>query len=434
MQVIPKSNSPRQLLMGQLRWFIRLRWVAGGTVVLLAILDTAWLDWYGRGGPILGTGLFILAYNAVMWRAATRLRTAPEAPLRDMTWAQIILDLGCLTFLTSLTGGLRSPVMGFYVFHMIFASLLLPRRMAYAVAGIAVLMVIAGLGLANAAMWSGNEFRLAVGWMAALLLSVYLANHLTCALRRQRRRLLKQNRHIRRLSRKMRWQQEALIRQEKMAALGEMAAGITHEIANPLASMDMLLQLLQRKPERVDEASLGTLRTQVARVNEIVRQMTSFAHPGGGNWETLQVNDIADASLELLHFDKRMASVKVIREYGAGASAVRVMPRAIQQVLINLIGNALDAMAAAPQPELRISTGRDGGSSFIAVADNGHGIPPENIARLFEPFFTTKPIGKGTGVGLSISYSIMQKQGGDIQAANRAGGGAVFTVRLPGTA
>ena len=107
------------------------------------------------------------------------------------------------------------------------------------------------------------------------------------------------------------------------------------------------------------------------------------------------------------------------------------MPQAIQQVLINVIGNALDAMAESKDPELRLRTGREGKFCTIAVIDCGHGIAPENLTRIFEPFFTTKPLGKGTGLGLSISYSLMEKQGGSIRAENRKEGGCIFTIRLP---
>jgi signal transduction histidine kinase len=216
-----------------------------------------------------------------------------------------------------------------------------------------------------------------------------------------------------------------------MAALGQMAAGITHEIANPLASMDAVLQLLQRKPERTTPQSIETLRGQVARIHQIVRQMTSFAHPDEEFWEVRPLNEVADAALEMLRFDARLKGVTVERQFSPEAGALRLMPQAMQQVLINLIVNALDAMAETPEPRLTIRTERTAEWCVVHVIDNGHGIRPEHINRLFEPFFTTKPIGKGTGVGLSISFGLVQKQGGTIAVASRPGEGATFTIRLP---
>ena len=124
---------PRQLLITQLRWFISLRWIAASTVVLFALLDL-WLHWFGHPAGMLAIGLVLLVFNCAMWLAIA-------GPLsrygRLLAWAQIIVDLSCLTLLSTWTGAIWSPLMGFYVFHMIFASLLLPRHMAYAGAAIA---------------------------------------------------------------------------------------------------------------------------------------------------------------------------------------------------------------------------------------------------------------------------------------------------------
>lgn len=423
------------VLLGQLAWFIRLRWVAAAGVVAVGLL-AIWLPWLAsHPRSMLILGLFLLLYNvAMLWLVRSGLATQRQR-LHLLAWGQVCVDLGCLTLLTIWTGDLSSPVVGFYVFHMIFASLLLPRATAYACAAIGILMLAMALKLSERWPEAGSARQIIfAGWVMTLVLTVHLANHITRALRKQRRRLLRQNREIRRISRRLSMQQDTIIAQEKMAALGQMAAGITHEIANPLASMDSLLQLMQRRPERADAKGIETLRTQVTRINHIVRQMTTFAHPGDGNWEVAAVNGLVESALDMLRYDSRFVAVQVERQFDPAAGKARVIPHAMQQVLVNVITNALDAMAQTAGPKLIVRTEPAGKWCTIRVADNGHGIREEHLQRVFEPFFTTKPIGKGTGVGLSISYRLIKKQDGEIAVTSKVGEGTTFTIRLPAIA
>src|SRR5205814_1737203 len=119
------------------------------------------------------------------------------------------------------------------------------------------------------------------------------------------------------------------------------------------------------------------------------------------------------------------------RQFDPKAGSLSLLPQALQQVLVNLIINAVDAMAETAQPKLTLRTERHEGWCEIEVADDGHGIRDEYMDRLFEPFFTTKPVGKGTGLGLSISYSLVQKQGGSISVRSQPGKGTAFMIRLP---
>jgi C4-dicarboxylate-specific signal transduction histidine kinase len=132
-----------------------------------------------------------------------------------------------------------------------------------------------------------------------------------------------------------------------------------------------------------------------------------------------------------LRFDKRMKTVKIEKHLSPDVGQLSFMPQALQQVLVNLIVNALDAVNETPSPLIVVRSERRESHVLIEVADNGSGISEEHMARLFEPFFTTKPLGKGTGLGLSISYTLIQKQGGHITARSEVGKGTTFTVRLP---
>jgi len=252
-------------------------------------------------------------------------------------------------------------------------------------------------------------------------------------MRRQRRRLVRQTRELLTVQGTLRRQQRSMAQHEKMVALGQMAAGVAHEIANPLASIDSLLQLMKRKPEKLKPEAIDTLREQTDRIARIVRELTTFARPADAQRQTLPVNEVVGEAVAMLAFDPRMKRVRVEQSLAEDAGAISMLPQSIQQVLVNLIRNALDATESSPHPTLRIRTGRDESAVVIEVSDNGTGITPKDLKHLFEPFFTTKPVGKGTGLGLSISYSLIARHGGSISATSKSGEGATFRIKLPAT-
>jgi len=314
---------------------------------------------------------------------------------------------------------------------MVFASLLLPAVMAYGGAAVAMMMLCGGLSLTDHWPAAQGPRLMLAGWCLTLLFTVYLANHVTAGLRRQRRRLIRQNRRIRKMAEHLRRHQLAQVQHEKMVAMGQMAAGVAHEIANPLASMDSLLQLIERRPAAVAPGSVPALREQVRRINAIVRQMTDFARPSQADWRIVPINEAAEKALAMACLDRRLSGVAIDRQFAPAAGQARVQPNALQQVLLNLLLNAGDAMAQTPQPRLEVRTESSADTCQISFRDNGHGIRPENLARLFEPFFTTKPVGRGTGLGLSISYRLINDMGGEIAVTSTPGQGATFTIRLP---
>ena len=423
----------RRPLFAQMRWFIRLRWVAASSVVVAALIYWLIAADLARGRLFLIVGLAIFAYNVIHWLLLhrwSRLSKEP-APLVLMAWMQIVLDLASLTLLTLDSGGVSSPLLGLFVFHMVFASLLLPQTMAFGGAAVAVAML-------GGALFFTKEFPreiagrlILAGWVVTLLLTVYVANVITRDLRQHRRRLIRKNHHIRQIKNQLQRQQQAMVQQEKLAGLGQMAAGVAHEISNPLASMDSVLQLMQRKPEKINAQNIETLRQQVQRIHRTVQQMTAFAHPVDHQWRTTPVNQVVDESLKLVRLDGRARRTRFVQDLSPDTGAMPLLPQALQQVLVNLLLNALDATADTAEPTLSVRTARSEKWCVIEVGDNGHGISPENKQRLFEPFFTTKPVGKGTGLGLWISYSLIRRQGGDIQVRSEQGAGATFTLRLP---
>jgi signal transduction histidine kinase len=433
MTQLPAKPPHESYLAVQLRWLMQLRWLAGLCVILIGIIDLKFLHVYEHPTFVISIGLAIVAYNAVLllsFRALVRGRN-DQNRLQLHAWTQLLADMACLSMLATRTGGVYSPVVCVFGFHMVFASLLLPAITAYGAAGAGSVLLSGGLYLSGNWPQGPRQMSLLITTVSALFLTVFLANHITDPLRRQRRRLMKQNRRIRAITHQLKKHQHNLIQHEKMVALGQMAAGVTHEITNPLASMDSLLQLMQRRPERLRPDAVGTLREQVDRIMGVIQQMKAFAHPQETERQILPVNEIVDRAIEMERFDKRIRRVTIDRQYDPNVGSIQLLPQAMQQVLINLMGNALDAMTDVPEPRLVVRTMRRDGHVVIELEDNGHGIKNEHLDRLFEPFFTTKPVGKGTGLGLSISYSLIKKQGGSISVRSSFGQGCTFTIRLP---
>lgn len=433
----PKLMTRRnRLLLSELAWMTRLRWLVGAAVIGVALIDGVWLNWYERRVGIAAVGGVILLYNILLW-AVGRSRTRTAVPAMILAAGHIFLDLGCLTVLAVWTGGIRSPFASFFVFHMVFASLLLRRQMAYAAAVAAIIMLFVGLMLSG--QWppldtaGDGRFTLLdlAGRAVALLLLVYLTNHITVSLRRYRLHLRRQNLRNRQLVRRLQEQQRAMVQQEKMVALGQMAAGIAHEVANPLASMDGVLQLMQRNPARMTARNVQRLRDQVERINQTVKMLNEFSHPTEFSWQTVRIDDLIEASLEMLRYDQRYKAVQIDWESGGSDRTSYLQPHAMQQVLVNLLINAFDAMAEVDQPRLKVRTTYQNNHCTISITDNGHGIAPAHIDHIFDPFFTTKPVGKGTGLGLAVSTSLVRNQGGRIDVSSTPGRGTTMSVTLP---
>jgi signal transduction histidine kinase len=422
------------MLLVRLKWFVRLRWLAALGVIAGAIADWQWMHWFSANVQIGLVGVAILLYNGIFRQWVGHEKFTPKRG-QILAWAQIILDLGVLSLLTVWTGGVTSPLLGFFVFHMVFASLLLPRQTAYAGALLSVVMVI--LGLLISGQWPTQQIHpvqthlVIAGWGLTLLLTVYLANSITQSLHHHRYRLMTQNHRVQSMAHQLRAQQQTMLQHEKMVAMGQMAAGVAHEIANPLANIDSMLQLALRNPDRITPQKLEQMRLQATRIREILSQLTRFAHPTDMQWETMPIIDLVELGLSMVRFDRRHRTVKIERHYSKTPCVLHIQPHAMQQVLINLMINAIDAVSEVAEPKLIVSTQCFGDECHISVTDNGMGITQENIDHLFEPFFTTKPVGKGTGLGLAISYSLVTRQGGRIDVESTVGRGTTMTIALP---
>jgi two-component system, NtrC family, sensor kinase len=258
--------------------------------------------------------------------------------------------------------------------------------------------------------------------------------------------------------------QSQLLQAEKMASVGVLAAGVAHEINNPIAFVNTnmgtlqvyargLLKLLdayeelegtlppdarERLEQLKHEVDAQYLREDIGdllseslegleRVKNIVQDLKDFSHVSESDRQWASLERGLDSTLNLVANDIKYKA-EVVKEY-AGIPQIECLPSQLNQVFMNLLMNA--GHAIAEKGRITIRTGYDDAQVWVEVQDTGHGIKPENLGRIFEPFFTTKPVGKGTGLGLSLSYGIVNKHGGTIVVTSEVGQGTAFRVTLP---
>jgi signal transduction histidine kinase len=228
---------------------------------------------------------------------------------------------------------------------------------------------------------------------------------------------------------------QQLLQAEKMAVLGQTISGVAHELNNPLASILMWAERMARKPAGPGiRQGLDTILHEAERAARIVRHLLTFARKRHSTRATVDVNDVVRDTLALRQHEQRLANIGVINALAVGLPHVFADPHQLQQVLLNLVINAEQAMStAAGRGTLVVRTWHDGERDVVLleVSDDGPGLPPEVLPRIFDPFFTTKEVGKGTGLGLTVAYAIIQEHGGAITAHSAPAEGATFRIELP---
>lgn len=270
-------------------------------------------------------------------------------------------------------------------------------------------------------------------WLTLVFAALFVSQRLRLArLRKRSRDELK--RLVEERTRELRTAQEGLVQSTKLAALGQMSAALAHEINQPLTTQRMQLETLRLLLDhgRIDEArrALEPLEQMLKRMAALTGHLKTFARNSpGGLRERLDLATVVDQALHLLEARIRDEGVEVA-QYLARPAWVRGDAIRLEQVLINLLRNALDAMADKRYKRLEIRIEADNGQWRLSVIDSGGGIPKADLSKVFDPFFTTKPVGEGLGLGLAISYGIVQEAGGQLQAENLPGG-ARLSFTLP---
>lgn len=226
--------------------------------------------------------------------------------------------------------------------------------------------------------------------------------------------------------------EEQIQQSERLATVGHMAAGVAHEVGNPLTAISSLVQVCQRKTsDPFIQDQLKKVREHIQRINKIVRDLVDFSRPSSMQKEKVQVNEVIKSAVGLLQHDARCRDVEFRLDLSDTLPRISCVPDQIHQVLVNLLLNAVDAMKGMKEQRVTIATRHQERQLELRVSDVGKGIKEEDKSRIFEPFYTTKEVGSGTGLGLSVSHGIISKMGGTITAESTAGEGAAFIINLP---
>jgi len=227
--------------------------------------------------------------------------------------------------------------------------------------------------------------------------------------------------------------QEQLAQSAKMAAVGTLTSGIAHELNNPLNNIALNTEtLLEDSPEFSEEertALLEQIYTQVERASSTVRNLLDFTRQEKPSFVALRLEEVLDYTAKLARNELSLAGVEFVQNLDTTLPAVRGNRRSLQQVFLNLFLNAIQAMPEGGR--LTVDAREEDGYVRVTVADTGEGIAPENLDRVFDPFFTTKETGEGTGLGLSVSYGIVEKHGGRLTVESELQKGTTFAVYLP---
>ena len=344
---------------------------------------------------------------------------------------QIFLDSVAVTIIIYLTGGYDSLFTFLYLIVIIYTSTILYRQGSVAITICCAIQYagVAGLQYLNRIQpyeqfenmrissysFSQLGYKVIVTTMAFLAVAI-LSNILAEQSRKSKTKLKAMAERVRRV--------------EKLAAMGEMAAGLAHEIKNPLAAMTGSIQMLREDlPADSGRQKLMNIVTREAdRLTNLINDFLLFARPPTGRFETIELNEVITHTVELFAHDARFAANVDFRTQLIAGVYVSMDSALLRQVFWNLLLNAAESIEG--EGKIEISSRRMAkGKAEVTIKDSGCGIPPENLETIFNPFFTTKP--KGTGLGLSIVYSILESSGAQMEVASKVGDGTIFHLIMP---
>jgi signal transduction histidine kinase len=436
---LPLPDGLRELesLRAQVAWFNRLRLLVGVGVIWLTALAVYGLRLPIAAAPLFALGGLILLVDACYLVIYRRLQAWPLQVVRRHVYLQISIDLLILTALLHWTGGITNPLALFYLFHTFIAALVLSIAAAVAVAAASLLLLL-GLGLAERFGWLAHHdlgvgliqlatidplgfCLLAFAYAATLAFSIYFVATVLARLRSHEQQLVRLGRHF------------AL--SEKLASVGTLAAGVSHEINNPIGVITNKVQILRYRigDGLGGDALLGDLEVidkHARRIAQITAGLLQFAREQPFELRPLDVPTLLREAADLVRVPFQAAAVELLCDARpVGVLTVLGSSNHLLQVLINILLNAKDASPAGSKVKLGSSATEE--ELHLIIRDQGMGIAPEHLAKIFDPFFTTKDVDKGTGLGLAISHGIVERHRGRIEVESEPGVGTTFRVVLP---
>lgn len=234
--------------------------------------------------------------------------------------------------------------------------------------------------------------------------------------------------------------EQQLIHAQKMESIGLLAAGLAHEVGNPLASISSLVQVIQRtNKDEFTNQKLELIKSQINRISKIIRDLVNFSRQSTYELQSTEINKVVKSAIEIARVSKKAKGIDFVEEYDPDIPILYLVPDQLQQVFLNILINAIDALCIDadrliyfnPEPKILTKTFKDENRVYISITDNGIGISESAMSKIFDPFYTTKKVGEGTGLGLWVSYNIIKSFQGEIQVKSTEGEGATFTIVLP---
>jgi len=225
--------------------------------------------------------------------------------------------------------------------------------------------------------------------------------------------------------------EQQLVQSQKMESIGTLAAGIAHEVGNPLTSISSLVQVIQRTTnDEFAKEKLELIKNQINRISRTIRDLVDFSRPSTYVERQTDVNRVVQDALNIVKYGKKVKDIDFRISLAQDLPKLMVVPDQLTQVFINILMNAVDSLEDKPGT-IWVTTSVNDRRLLVSIRDTGKGIQPDDLGKIFEPFFTTKEVGKGTGLGLWVSYGIVKNFGGDIEVTSEPGKGSTFTVIFP---
>lgn len=434
---LPDEAREHRGLLSQVAWFNRLRLVVGAGVIWLCALATHAFHLIEQPLPLYSLGAAILLVDGLYILGFRRLQRSSLSAVRRHVYLQIAVDMVILTALLHYSGGITNPLALFYLFHAFIAALVLSVRAAVMVAFAGMALLLA-LGFTERFGWLQHHalpvgmfdlrtidplglWLLVFAYATTLAFSIYFVSTVLARLRRQERELVRLGRHL------------AL--SEKLASVGTLAAGVSHEINNPIGVIKNKVKILRYRVEDHDPrdkllAELDVVDKHTARIAKITAGLLQFSRETPFELRPLDLGSLLREAADLVRVPFQQAEVELkVDATVPVAPVVRGSANHLLQVLINILLNAKDASVRGSIVELSCRLGSQ--ELTLEVRDHGQGIPAELLEKVFDPFFTTKDVDKGTGLGLAISHGIVERHDGRIEVASEVDRGTCFCIVLP---
>jgi signal transduction histidine kinase len=482
---LPDRSLREEELLVRVGWIVKVRWLFLAVLAVTIVTGRYAFGIRFPVGRVLLVWALIFLYN-LGFELYYRFRKSESAPdltvSRIETYLQIGMDLLALTFLIHFTGGAENPFISFYLFHAILASMLLPPAevwllgfvsycMFLSVVALEYLEIVPHYQLEGLFLHSrhGNLLFLSVvslGLLITLVITIYLSCTIVASLRLREKKLVltrnmleKKSGELTEANAKLVERQKQLVQAEKLASMGQLVSGIAHEINNPVQFIQGNMQILREairdilpvldektKEDRgmkIARLPYPFFREQVqvllkdmaegaGRIGNIVRDLKTFARRDEGRLdEKVDVNRVVEAATRLVH--NKIKRFRVEQNLAEDLPVLKGSLVQLEQVVVNTLINAAESLEGRPDACIRITTRLEnaGRQVRLSIADNGPGMTDDVKDRLFDPFFTTKQRIGGTGLGMSITYGIIEEHGGSIEVDTRLGEGTTFHYLLP---